>query len=278
MFTVNRVFPGVAHITDAMGVSMTLIGGEEEALLFDAGYGTEDVRAFAGTLTDRPVRLLLSHGHHDHILGARWFESCSLCREDLEEYRLRTGAAQREAVKGQAEGKGLSVPEDFLTAPVPDPDPIRFDGTLGPFECREETAGRPGVLAVHVPGHTPGSVVLYVSEYDLLLTGDNWNPCTWMWFPSSVAATLWRENMKLLIRALEEKSGRKIRHVLCSHQPMLRDADELKEFLGWASDERLKAAEPADMGSPVHTRALRDADRDWTLIFDRDKLPERLFS
>ena len=42
MFTVNRVFPGVAHITDAMGVSMTLIGGEEEALLFDAGYGTED--------------------------------------------------------------------------------------------------------------------------------------------------------------------------------------------------------------------------------------------
>ena len=122
MFTVNRVFPGVAHITDAMGVSMTLIGGEKEALLFDAGYGTEDVRAFAGTLTDRPVRLLLSHGHHDHILGARWFERCSLCREDLEEYRLRTGAAQREAVKGQAEGKGLSVPEDFLTAPVPDPD------------------------------------------------------------------------------------------------------------------------------------------------------------
>ena len=31
MFTVNRVFPGVAHITDAMGVSLTLIEGEKKA-------------------------------------------------------------------------------------------------------------------------------------------------------------------------------------------------------------------------------------------------------
>lgn len=278
MFTVNKVFPGISHITDAMGVSMTLVEGRDEAILFDAGYGTEDVRAFAGTLTDRPVRLLLSHGHHDHILGARWFGRCALCREDLEEYRLRTAAAQREAVKRQAEEKGLRVPEDFLTAPVPDPDPVLFDGKTGCFESRAVIPGTPEVQAVHVPGHTPGSIVLYVRAYDLLLTGDNWNPCTWMWFPSSAAAPVWRENMKSLIRSLEEENGRKIRHVLCSHQPMLRDAEEMKAFLDWASDERLAAAEDEDMGSPIHTRAIRDDGRGWTLLFDRDKLPERMRS
>ena len=49
MFSSLQVCPGIYHITDAMGVSMTLIEGQEEAVLFDAGYGTEDVRAFAAT-------------------------------------------------------------------------------------------------------------------------------------------------------------------------------------------------------------------------------------
>ena len=45
MFTNCRPFPGITHITDAMGVSFTLIEGGDSALLFDAGYGREDVAA-----------------------------------------------------------------------------------------------------------------------------------------------------------------------------------------------------------------------------------------
>ena len=71
MFTACRPFPGVTHITDIMGVSFTLVEGEDSALLLDAGYGLEDVAAYIGTLTGKPVELILSHGHHDHMLGAR---------------------------------------------------------------------------------------------------------------------------------------------------------------------------------------------------------------
>jgi glyoxylase-like metal-dependent hydrolase (beta-lactamase superfamily II) len=71
MFTNCRPFPGITHITDAMGVSFTLIEGGDSALLFDAGYGLEDVAAYVRTLTEKPVELILSHGHHDHMLGAR---------------------------------------------------------------------------------------------------------------------------------------------------------------------------------------------------------------
>ena len=62
MFTACRPFPGVTHITDIMGVSFTLIEGEDSALLLDAGYGLEDVAAYIGTLTGKPVELILSHG------------------------------------------------------------------------------------------------------------------------------------------------------------------------------------------------------------------------
>ena len=43
MFTACNPFPGIFHITDEMGVSFTLVEGEDSALVFDAGYGTEDV-------------------------------------------------------------------------------------------------------------------------------------------------------------------------------------------------------------------------------------------
>ena len=43
MFVSCNPFPGVFHITDAMGVSFSLVEGEDSALLFDAGYGLEDV-------------------------------------------------------------------------------------------------------------------------------------------------------------------------------------------------------------------------------------------
>ena len=62
MFHFTEIAPGVKHIQDAMGVCFTLIEGEQGAVLFDTGYGTEDVQAYVKTLTDKPVKsaLLLS--------------------------------------------------------------------------------------------------------------------------------------------------------------------------------------------------------------------------
>ena len=271
MFKVNQVFPGIRHLTDAMGVSFTLIEGRERAILFDTGYGMEDVKAFVGTLTDKPLTVLLSHGHHDHMLGARWFEKTFLCREDLEEFRERTGEGQRTKVRKQAQDQGVAVPEDFMTAPIALPEDILFTEKAGPYERRREETGGLEVQIIKVPGHTPGSIVLYVPEHDLLLTGDDWNPCTWMWFPTSAAANVWRDRMKELIRTLEEESGREIRHVICSHQPMMREGRELKGFLEYMTDERMKEAPMVDMGAPIRTHQVVSEADGWVLIFDYNK-------
>ena len=60
MFTAKEVFPGVRHITDAMGVSFTLVEGRDRALLFDTGYGTEDVSSYVRALTEKPSSRILS--------------------------------------------------------------------------------------------------------------------------------------------------------------------------------------------------------------------------
>ena len=272
MFTVNHVLPGIYHITDTMGVCFTLITGSEKAILFDTGYGMEDVNACVRSLTDKPVSVLLSHGHHDHMLGARWFGKTYLGAEDTEEFIERTGEEQRNKVMKQAREQNIPVPDDFMTAPVALPEAYRFSGKIGPFESKCEELGNLDVMVIKVPGHTPGSIVLYVSAYDLLLTGDDWNPCTWMWFPSSAAANIWRERMKELIRTLEKENGREIRRVICSHQPAMREGKEIHGFLEYVTDERLKGAPAVDMGAPINTHEIRNDEKGWQLIFDYDKL------
>ena len=275
MFTSEKVFPGIWQITDEMGVSMTLVEGRREALLADAGYGTEDVAADIRTLTDRPVCLLLTHGHHDHALGAAWFPESRMCAEDMPVFRLRTARAQREAVREQAEGKGIRVPDSFLTAPIPDPEPLEFPGTLGGFPCRREDLGGREVWVLHLPLHTPGSVVIAVPEYGLLLTGDDWNPCTWLWFAESCGVLKWRREMKKLIPALEAEMGKEIGMVLCSHQGKPRTGAELKAFLEYMTEERIRTAPAVDMNSPIRTRQAGLPEKGWVLVFDGDRTDEQ---
>ena len=270
MFQQNEVFPGIRHITDAMGVSFTLIEGRDRAVLFDTGYGTENVSDFLRTLTDKPVKVYLSHGHHDHVLGARWFDNTYLCGEDMDEFRERSGIMQRKKVAEQAAEKGIRVPDDFFDAVIPLPEAIRFSYTISGFESLDEDLGGVTARVIRVPGHTPGSIVIHVPEYSLLLTGDDWNPCTWMWFPTSMKADGWRRNMVSLITALESGKSAAVSHVLCSHQPMLREGCEIKGFLAYMTDERMRNAPFVDMGAPINTHSIvRD---EWTLIFDADKI------
>jgi glyoxylase-like metal-dependent hydrolase (beta-lactamase superfamily II) len=269
MFEANKVFPGITHIRDQMGVCMTLIEGKERAVLVDAGYGTEDVAGYVRTLTDKPVSLILTHGHHDHVLGARWFPEAMLCAEDAEEYVLRTGEEQRRRVAGQALSAGITVPEDFLTAAMPKISAPVWMEMIGGFSARRENLGSREILMIKVPGHTAGSLVIYVPEERLLLTGDDWNPCTWMWFPCSLPVTDWLGNMKELLGALEEEGG--VEKVLCSHQPMIREGTELKDYLEWVTEGILEGAEESDMSPEIRVRRALKPERGWELAFDWDK-------
>ena len=255
-----------------MGVSFTLMEGRDRALLVDAGYGTEDVAAYVKALTDLPVGVLLTHGHHDHVLGARWFPETFMCADDLPVFRLRTAKAQRESVRAQAQANGVAVPDDFLSAPVPDPKPLVFTGSMGGFPCLEYSLGGLDLRIVHVPAHTPGSVMVLVPRYALLLTGDDWNPCTWMWFAESADVLSWRDEMLRFVRAAEQETGSPLAHILCSHQPMPRKGSELGDFLAYMTDDRLRSAPPVDMNSPVRTRSVTEPARGWTLIFDGSRL------
>ena len=253
-FRAVQVFPGVWHIADNMGVCMTLLAGEKRALLVDTGYGLEDVRAFVRTLTKRPLTVLLTHAHHDHILGARWLEETCMLETDVRHFARYTSACQRSRVREQALSKGLQPPDDFLTAPIAQPHPI--------VPCAMALGGLTAQV-IACPGHTPGSAAVYVLERKLLLTADNWNPCTWLFFEEALPVETWRENMRGIQKLPFEQ-------VLCSHQPALYGRSALDEFLAGITDEALQNAHPVEMGRSVDTREVFPAPG-MNFVFDWGK-------
>ena len=253
-FELNHACEGVTHIRDCMGVCMTLIEGDKAALLVDTGYGVEDVAAFAATLTDKPLTVLLTHNHHDHALGARWFDKTVMMPDDQAEWSVFTGEAKRRVVFGQARSKGLPVTEsDFLAGHCRMPYAVHGG---------EIDLGGLTVKIIPCPGHTPGSCVVFVPQRELLLTGDDWNPCTWLFFEAALGVKQYRKNVRSL-QALP------FQHVLCSHQLDLYPRSKFDEFMDNLTDDVLEVAQPVTIGGYGHidTRQANVADGQ-ILVFD----------
>ena len=259
-FETNPVFPGVTHIRDAMGVCMTLLEGSQAALLVDTGYGTEDVAAFIRTLIDKPLTVLLTHNHHDHALGARWFARTLMFPEDMAEWPAFTGESKRRAVLQQAIAKGLPVSEsNFLTGECRMPLPA----SKGVFDLGGITAA-----VIPCPGHTPGSCVVYVPEHKLLLSGDDWNPCTWLFFDAALPVRQYRGNVRELLKL-------DFAHVLCSHQLACYPREKFQAFVIGLADAVLDAAKPVTIGGYNHSDTRQaDVAEGQILVFDWKKYKE----
>ena len=75
-FEVWEAEPGVFVIEEplhAERVKSYLIVGDERAALIDTGMGVGNIAAVIDDLTDKPVTVLLSHAHWDHIGGNTGF-------------------------------------------------------------------------------------------------------------------------------------------------------------------------------------------------------------
>lgn len=65
----------VTRIYGLAGEQMYLVEGTQKAALVDTGSGAGSLRQYVETLTERPVIVLLTHGHVDHAMGAPEFDT-----------------------------------------------------------------------------------------------------------------------------------------------------------------------------------------------------------
>lgn len=258
----QEMMQNVWMLTDRMGMHMTLLVGTEKALLVDCGYGFDDIFAAVRSITPLPLTLLITHGHHDHACGAYQFEETLMHKDEEAVFTFYAGQ-WRQRVWNQASDKKLDL-SDWTEA--------QFVHTpCGRAAFIDEGALDLGGLTaqiLHCPGHTRGSLCVYVKERSLLLPGDDMNPTTWIFFPEC-------EGLGVLKSSLEKLQKLPFEQVLCPHFDRLLPRSEFDAFVAGINPDMLKkTGEPAfHLWEGKKVYACHPQPQ-FTLCYDYDKLPE----
>lgn len=151
-----------------------LIEGEDAALLFDTGLGIGDPAPLVAALTDRPVTVLNSHTHMDHIGANGRFERIAgtdgpfaVANRDGADHEATVAFLFSEGAVWQALPSGYDRREARI--PAFEVDRLVADGE------RIDLGGR--VLEVlFTPGHSPDSLSLLDAGRRILFVGDTFYP------------------------------------------------------------------------------------------------------
>jgi len=185
-FEIKQQTPWLYSIKDRMEVYCWLITGGQSALLLDTGYGIGDLPTAVRSVTGKPLTVVLSHGHADHVLGSAQFEQVFLHPADFELYNEHCGAKWRQKAVDAIKKNIAKIEYSF--------DGFDYSGYLEqnrgePAPLEENAVFDLGALTVEVVpmgGHTRGSVGLLIHEQKTLLTGDASNRAEFMFMPESM--------------------------------------------------------------------------------------------
>lgn len=207
-FKAERVNDQITCIRSLSGELMYLIEGEKAALLMDTCVGCGSIRTFVEGLTDKPLTVVLSHGHIDHAMGAPEFDKVYMNHADIPIYQGMNGVQER---KGYVQGN--VAPEIF--ARIRDEDFIpaadmQFENLTDGMEF---DLGGIHVQAYELIGHTPGTMVFYIPEQRILILGDACNTFTFM-FTGAASVEEYRENLAAFCDKMRGKADRVF---LCHH-------------------------------------------------------------
>jgi len=169
LFEVRKLAPGVHVITELGQSHAYLVEGEAYAALIDTGMGIGDIRAVVEALTSRPVIVLNTHTHWDHVGGNHRFEYIGVHpaeAENLQHSRLSEASPQ---YLRRLQENGHPFPPDFDAKRFqPQPSSASFFLEHG----QEIDLGGRQLIVWHTPGHSPGSVCFVEEVERLMFAGD----------------------------------------------------------------------------------------------------------
>lgn len=225
-FEVREVAPGTFGILEPhqwQQVISWLVVGDENALLVDTGNGIADIAAVVQSLTDRPVTVINTHSHYDHVGGNHEFSN--IVAVNSEYARRNADGYDNARVRDE-------VSADALCRPPPD-GVTEATHTIRPYAVRQwvmdgyriDIGGR--VLEViHIPGHSPDSIALFEPATGFLWSGDTYYPGEIWLFDEATNYADYKRSITRLV-ALSDK----VKRVFPAHDVLVAPPSGLTETL-----------------------------------------------
>ena len=136
-----------------------LYDDSKEAVVIDAACSTPaenmEIKKFITTNELKPVRLLTTHSHIDHLMGNHFF---------LDEYDLEAEGHASDVILIDNADKQIKI---FALNVIQPPPISKFlqDNDIIEF-------GNSQLQVLHAPGHSPGSLLFYSKEQKFVIVGD----------------------------------------------------------------------------------------------------------
>lgn len=140
-----------------LGCNCSVMGDETsgDAMVIDPGDEIEQILAILERYGLTLKMIVVTHAHIDHIGGAARLRAAT----GAPVYMHQDDAMLSNALDMQAAWLGVETPEDpGIDTPAREGDTLR--------------AGRIEAAVLHTPGHTPGSISLYLAAENKLIAGD----------------------------------------------------------------------------------------------------------
>ena len=137
-----------------------IVEGDDKVCVIDTMNGFTDIQEFIRRFTDKPIVVVNTHGHPDHIFGNVYFNEAYLHPNDRE------------------------LAESFIRLPDFVEACHKYNLKMPPFRPIREgdmiDLGGKTLEIYELPGHTEGGIVVLLKEERILFTGDSINHHLWM--------------------------------------------------------------------------------------------------
>jgi glyoxylase-like metal-dependent hydrolase (beta-lactamase superfamily II) len=194
-FSTRPVARAVWLVAEPGHVNSFLVAGRDRAVLVDSGLGIAPIRPVVEALTDRPVDVVHTHAHLDHVGGDAEFDRVAIHPAGVAELRAGASAAERRRYLAHtrrmlaAADAYRALDRDFFHLLSADADPRPLPPGVDESTWAPGPAPEPDLLAdgdvvdlggraltvLHTPGHSPDSVCFLDEHAGLLLGGDTVN-------------------------------------------------------------------------------------------------------
>lgn len=173
-FTISEVAEKTWLMDDHRAANIYLVEGSDSALIIDTGIGLADLRSAAMKLTDKPLIVVNTHGHPDHVGANYQFEKVYLHQADFDATRSFMTAEAREGMGSMMAQGAIPSEEEIYKGKIHDPKLIPVsEGYIFDLGDRK-------IKVIETPGHTPGGICLLDMGNRFLFSGDNNNSLVWL--------------------------------------------------------------------------------------------------